>query len=98
MFHKEFLQPHLALEIGSIETIKSFVMNNLGITLLPIMTVEDELSKGNLIKLDLIDCDFNMMTQILYNRNKWLTPAMGAFIEELNSVNTKNENYNFNVI
>ena len=92
------MQPHLALEIGSIETIKSFVMNNLGITLLPIMTVEDELYKGNLIKLDLIDCDFNMMTQILYNRNKWLTPAMGAFIEELNSVNTKNENYNFNVI
>ena len=93
MFHKENLQPHLALEIGSIETIKSFVMNNLGITLLPIMTVEDELSKRNLVKLDLVDCDFNMMTQILYHRNKWLTPAMDAFIEELKSLDTKNENY-----
>lgn len=93
MFQKECLQPHLALEIGSIETIKSFVMNNLGITLLPIMTVEDELSKGNLVKLDLVDCDFNMMTQILYHRNKWLTPAMDAFIEELKSLDTKNENY-----
>lgn len=93
MFQKEFLQPYLALEIGSIETIKSFVMNNLGITLLPIMTVEDELSKGNLVKLDLVDCDFNMMTQILYHRNKWLTPAMDVFIEELKSLDTKNENY-----
>ncbi|KZL92776.1 LysR family transcriptional regulator [Clostridium magnum] len=83
MFHKEGLQPHLALEIGSIETIKNFVMNNLGITLLPIMTVEDELSKGNLVKLDLVGCDFNMMTQVLYHKNKWLTPAMDAFIEEL---------------
>ncbi|AKN32575.1 LysR family transcriptional regulator [Clostridium carboxidivorans P7] len=89
MFHKECLQPHLALEIGSIETIKSFVMNNLGITLLPIMTVENELSKGNLVKLDLVDCDFNMMTQILYHRNKWVTPAMDAFIEELKSLDIK---------
>lgn len=89
MFHKEGLHPHLALEIGSIETIKSFVMNNLGITLLPIMTVEDELSKGNLVKLDLIGCEFNMMTQILYHRNKWLTPAMDAFIEELKALNIK---------
>lgn len=92
MFQKEGLQLHLALEIGSIETIKSFVMNNLGITLLPIMTAEDELSKGSLIKLDLIDCDFNMMTQILYHRNKWLTPAMDAFINELKSLDEKSEN------
>lgn len=93
MFHKEGLQPNLALEIGSIETIKSFVMKNLGITLLPLMTVEDELSKRSLVKLDLADCDFNMMTQILYHRNKWLTPAMNTFIEELKSLYTQNENY-----
>lgn len=91
MFHKEKLQPRLALEIGSIETIKSFVMNNLGITLLPAMTVENELKKGALIKLDLIGLDFNMMTQILYHRSKWLTPAMNAFIEELKSIDVKFE-------
>lgn len=34
-----------------------------------------------------------MMTQILYHRNKWITPAMDAFIEELKSLDTKNENY-----
>ncbi|HEX9026560.1 MAG TPA: LysR substrate-binding domain-containing protein [Clostridium sp.] len=89
MFHKEYLQPHLTLEIGSIETIKYFVMNNLGITLLPIMTVEDELSKGNLVKFDLVDCDFNMMIQILYHHIKWLTPAIDAFIEELKYLDTK---------
>ena len=89
MFHKEGLKPHLALEIGSIETIKSFVRNNLGITLLPVMTVEDELSKGNLVKLDLADSDFDIMTQILYHRNKWVTPAMNAFIEDLKSLYIK---------
>jgi len=93
MFRKENLKPHLALEIGSIETIKTFVMNNLGITLLPVMTVENELNKGELVELDLKDCNFNMKTQILYHRNKWLTPAIDAFIEELRSLETKNESY-----
>jgi DNA-binding transcriptional LysR family regulator len=93
MFHNQNLQPHLALEIGSIETIKTFVMNNLGITLLPVMTVENELEKGNLVELDLIECNFNMMTQVLYHKNKWITPAMNAFIEVLKSIDTKNENY-----
>ncbi|MGG7176396.1 LysR family transcriptional regulator [Clostridium paraputrificum] len=89
IFHKEGLKPHLALEIGSIETIKSFVMNNLGITLLPVMTAEEELSKGNLVELDLVDLEINMMTQILYHKNKWVTPAMEAFIGDLRDLYIK---------
>ncbi|EKQ57637.1 MULTISPECIES: LysR family transcriptional regulator [unclassified Clostridium] len=92
MFRKENLQFHLALEIGSIETIKTFVLNNLGITLLPIMTVEKELNEGKLVKLDLIDYNFNMSTQVLYHRNKWLTSAMNAFIEEINFLDILSKN------
>lgn len=88
MFHKENLKPHLSLEIGSIETIKTFVKNNLGITLLPAMTVENELDKEDLVKLDLIGYDFNIMTQVLYRKNKWLTSAMNAFIEVLKAMDT----------
>lgn len=87
MIQEENLQPHLTLEIGSIETIKTFVMNNLGITFLPVMTVENELAEGKLIKLDLNGYDFNMMTQVLYHKNKWLTPAMEALVKELKSTN-----------
>lgn len=89
MFNKENLQPHLSLEIGSIETIKTFVKNNLGITLLPVMTAQNELDKGELVKLDLVGCDFNIMTQVLYHNNKWLTLAMNAFIEALKSMDSK---------
>lgn len=92
MFHRENLKPRLALEIGSIETIKSFVMNNLGVTLLPVMTVENELKNGSLVKLDL-NCNFNMMTQVLYHKNKWLTPAMKLFIDVLKFTDPENENY-----
>ncbi|MDD7794415.1 LysR family transcriptional regulator [Clostridium sp. 'White wine YQ'] len=81
MFYIQNLKPHISLEVGSIETIKTFVSNNLGITLLPVMAVENELKQGKLVKLDLIGCHFNMMTQILYHKNKWLTPSMNVFIE-----------------
>lgn len=89
MFKAENLQPHLSLEIGSIETIKTFVKNNLGITLLPVMTAQNELDKGELVKLDLVGCEFNIMTQVLYHKNKWLTPAMNVFIEVLRAMDSR---------
>ncbi|WP_010233782.1 LysR family transcriptional regulator [Clostridium arbusti] len=85
MFYKEGLQPYLSLEVGSIETIKTFVMSNLGITLLPVMTVKNELSQKKLVTLDLINCEFNMTTQLLYHKNKWVTAAMKAFILDMNT-------------
>lgn len=54
MFYKESFHPHISLEVGSIETIKTFVMSNLRITLLPTMTVKNELSKKQLVKLNVI--------------------------------------------
>ncbi|MFL0194494.1 LysR family transcriptional regulator [Clostridium sp. WILCCON 0269] len=85
MFHKAGLKPHLSLEVGSIEAIKTFTMSNLGITLLPAMTVRKELDEKHLIELELVGCDFNMMTQILYHKNKWMTAAIKAFIWDLNN-------------
>jgi len=82
MFQKAGLKPNIALEVGSIEAIKSFTMSNLGITLLPVMTVKKELENGQLVGFDLDGCKFNMMTQILYHKNKWVTAAMRAFISE----------------
>ncbi|AJA46982.1 transcriptional regulator [Clostridium pasteurianum DSM 525 = ATCC 6013] len=83
MFYKENIQPKLSLEIGSIETIKTFVMSNLGITFLPAMSVNNELQGKKLVKLDLIDYKFNIRTQLLYHKNKWISAAMKAFISDL---------------
>lgn len=83
MFYRENIQPKLSLEIGSIETIKTFVMSNLGITFLPAMSVKNELHEKKLVKLDLIDYKFNIRTQLLYHKNKWISAAMKAFISDL---------------
>ena len=83
MFYKAGLQPRASLEVGSLDTIKTFAMGNLGVTLLPIMAVKKELEQMRLKVLDVPECQFNMRTQILYHKNKWITMAMKAFISEL---------------
>lgn len=81
MLNKIGAEPHLAMEIGSIEAIKTFAVSNLGITLLPMITVEKELEQGQLTALDWIGEDFGMFTQLLCHKDKWMSPAMKAFID-----------------
>lgn len=88
-FKKQFniqgLEPRISFEIGGLEAIKKLTMSNLGITLLPYMTVKNEIKKGKLKVLNVEDCEFNIKTQLLYHKNKWFSVAMKTFIDELNN-------------
>lgn len=75
------IQPASTLEVGSIETIKKCVISGLGLSLLPKMTVEQELTTGSLKDLHWEDSDFNIVTLMVYHKDKWLSPAMKVFIE-----------------
>lgn len=77
---KKSINTNLVLESGSIEAIKGFVKSNIGITLLPKMTVEKELKNKELVELTVEGCEFSMHTQILYNKKKYITSAMNAFL------------------
>ncbi|MGM9534531.1 MAG: LysR family transcriptional regulator [Intestinibacter sp.] len=81
-FKEEGIEPHISLEVGGLEAIKKLTMGNLGITLLPLMSVREEINSKKLISLNLIDCEFKIVTQLMYHRNKWFTAAMKAFIDE----------------
>ena len=80
IFNKNGVKPHIFLEVGNIETIKSFVKSNLGITLLPLMTVKNEVKNRELVILDIAECKFNMQRQLIYLKKKYVTAAMQAFI------------------
>jgi DNA-binding transcriptional LysR family regulator len=81
MFRNADLKPNLFLEVESIQAIKTFAISNLGITLLPLMIVKEELSKNQLVALDWVGNKFDMMTQMLYHKDKWISPNMNAYIE-----------------
>lgn len=65
----------------SIEAIKQCVMAGLGISLLPRVACLNELAEGALVELDWAGPPIAMATQLIYHRDKWLSPAMTAFID-----------------
>lgn len=75
------VQPKAILEYGSVEAIKKCVVSGLGITVLPLIAVKDELKRQELTDLHWCGPDFNIKTQILYHKNKWLSPSMLAMID-----------------
>ncbi|MGG1322749.1 LysR family transcriptional regulator [Priestia megaterium] len=72
--------PSQTMELWSIEAIKRCVRSGLGIACLPLMTVEDEIKEG---RLKMIPCDGGfkqIFSQVAYHKNKWISPALSAFI------------------
>jgi DNA-binding transcriptional LysR family regulator len=68
-------------EFGSVELIKRCVASGLGISILPQIAVEREIASGELVDLHWQTQDFNIYTQMLYRRDKWLSPALSAMIQ-----------------
>lgn len=75
------LSPQSILEAGSIETIKQLIMIGLGISMLPRFTVEKELAEGRLEAIRWDGPVTGYSVQLLYHKDKWLSPALQAFLQ-----------------
>lgn len=85
------IKPNLALETGSVQAIKQFTMSGLGITLLPKVAVEDEIKAGRLVPLNWCGPDFGIISQVLYHKDKWISPALSAFLKLSKEIMLKNK-------
>lgn len=72
--------PKMVLEFGSIEAIKQFAMLGMGIAVLPAISVETEIAQRKLVALPW-EHDFRLVTQIVWHKEKWVSPAMQALVE-----------------
>lgn len=77
------VKPRSVLEAGSIQAIKQLTGDGLGISLLPQIAASDEVRQGALVSLDWTGPDFDMMTQVVYHKDKWISPAMRIFLDLL---------------
>lgn len=64
------------LEIGSTDLICSLLEQNLGISLLPDYVTAEKAAEGRLVLLDVEDLEIEVWKQLLYHRNKWVSPQM----------------------
>lgn len=71
--------PKNILETESVEAIKKYIMNGLGLSYLPFYSVEKEHNEKKL-RIKNYDSGICLYTQIAYHKNKWLSPALSALI------------------
>ena len=68
------------MEFDNIETVKRAVEIDAGISIVPLGTIAQEISKQTLVAVELDDDDFFRPLAAIYKKNKVLSPAMRQFI------------------
>ena len=80
-FEKEGIDNITYLEFQSAEAIKQCAISGIGIGFLPEIVVEAEVERGELVVLPWQIPDLRVYTQMLWHKDKWLSPIMLSFIE-----------------
>ncbi len=52
----------------------------MGISFLPETTVKREIDKGTLVSFDIPGAEFSIASQVMYHRDKWISPALRALL------------------
>lgn len=80
---QDSMEIHPILEIGSADLICKLVEDGMGISFLPDYVTEDALKRGTIVRLDVEQFEIELWKQILYHRDKWISPQMQAAIDRL---------------
>jgi DNA-binding transcriptional LysR family regulator len=68
-------------EFSSVEAIKQCVRVGMGLALLPAIAVAHELRQNHIKALHWQGPNLDIATHIVWHKNKWVSPAMTAFLE-----------------
>lgn len=77
------VRPGSITEFASLEAIKQCVMAGLGTAILPEVAVTADVDRGRMAILNWTDPAFGFVTQVAWHKDKWMTPAMKAFLAVL---------------
>lgn len=72
--------PTETLTFRNVEAIKQCALAGLGVGVLPGYAVEHELSQEHLVALRWVGADLSLYSQIIWHKDKWLSPALRAFL------------------
>jgi DNA-binding transcriptional LysR family regulator len=75
------IRPGNVTEFSSVEAIKQCVIAGMGLALLPAIVVSRELRQHQIKALHWAGPSLDIATQVLWHKDKWISPAMAAFQE-----------------
>lgn len=80
-FSRHHVPLQMPVELPTIEAIKKFVVMSNGVALIPGICVENEVSRGELIRVPVRDLHFERKLRIIYRKNSSLSHAARAFLK-----------------
>ncbi len=80
----------VALELDNVEAIKRMIEADLGISMLPVVSVRTEVAAGRLVALRLLDVPrAKRRIALVHRRDKYLPMALKAFMELLKTISSE---------
>ena len=79
------------LETARADLICALVAQNMGISFLPDYVTETEVLSGRMVRLKVPDFQVTVWKQLIYRRDKWLSPQMKVMIDYLSRIHLQNE-------
>jgi len=70
-----------SLEFYSVEALKQCVIQGVGITILPQVTVEEDIAHGKLAVLPWTEGKLEMAIFMIWYKERWLSPSLSAFMK-----------------
>jgi len=83
LFRDHGVRVENVMEFDNVETVKRAVEIDAGVSIVPLVTVNEEIAKGALVAVPFDDPDICRPIAVIYKRNKVLSPAMKQFIATL---------------
>jgi len=80
------VRPANTIEFSSVEAIKECASQSMGVALLPEIVVAAQLARKRLTAIRWAGPELEIATHVVWHKNKWISPALGAFIAVLQSV------------
>jgi DNA-binding transcriptional LysR family regulator len=77
------IRPESVTEFSNVEAIKKCVSLGMGLGLLPEIVVARELARKQIIALTWSGPVMDIATYVVWHKDKWISPALGAFISLL---------------
>ena len=68
------------MEFNSVEAVKQCVMKGIGISIIPQLSVRNEIKTGKLAELALSDEILETCVLMIWHKNKWLSPSLTEFM------------------
>jgi DNA-binding transcriptional LysR family regulator len=81
MMEEEGIPPRATLIFHSVETLKACVMAGTGMTILPEISVLEEIQKGRLKRLAWEEGTLEVAVLMIWSKERWLSPTLSAFMD-----------------